>query len=42
MAPESRDVRAVFLRFSGEDSSQTGDATSEPRVVSRKWSCNLS
>jgi hypothetical protein len=35
MAPGSRGVRVVFLRFSGEDSSQMGDATGEPRVTSR-------
>jgi hypothetical protein len=33
MAPGSRGVRAVFLRFSDEDSGQTGDVTSEPRVA---------
>ena len=42
MAPESRVTRAIFLRFSGEDSGQTGDATSEPRVVSCSQSCSLS
>jgi hypothetical protein len=42
MAPGSRGVRAVFLRFSGEDSGQTGDATGEPRVASRSRSCSLS
>ena len=42
MAPESRVTRAVFSRFSDEDSGQTGDATSEPRVVSCSQSCSLS
>ena len=42
MAPGSRGVRAVFSLFSGEDSGQTGEATSEPRVASRSWSCSLS
>jgi hypothetical protein len=42
MAPGSRVTRAVFSRFSGEDSDQTGDATGEPRVVSCSWSCSLS
>ena len=42
MALGSREVRAVFLRFSGEYSGQMGDATGEPRVASRSWSCNLS
>ena len=42
MAPKSRGVRAVFLRFSDEDSSQTGDATGELRVASHSWSCSLS
>ena len=41
MAPRSRGVRAVFSRFSGEDSGQTGEATGEPRVVRCSWSCNL-
>ena len=30
------------MRFSGEDSGQTGEATGEPRVASRSWSCSLS
>ena len=42
MAPGSRGVGAVFLRFSSEDSSQMGDATGEPRVASRSRSCILS
>ena len=42
MTPESRDIGAIFSHFSGEDSGQTGEATSKPRVVSRSWSCNLS
>jgi hypothetical protein len=35
MAPGSRGVRAVFLRFSYEDSGQTGDVTGELRVACR-------
>jgi hypothetical protein len=35
MAPRSWGVEAVFLRFSGEDSGQTGEATGKPRVASR-------
>ncbi len=42
IGPGSRGVRAIFSRFSGEDSGQTGDATGELRVASRSWSCNLS
>jgi hypothetical protein len=42
MAPGSRGVGAVFARFSGEDSDQTGDATGEPRVPHRSWSRYLS
>jgi hypothetical protein len=42
MAPGSRGVRAIFLRFSSEDSSQTGDATGKLRVACRSWSCSLS
>ena len=38
MAPGSQGIRAVFLHFSGEDSDQTGEATSEPRVESSSWS----
>uniref|UniRef100_A0A2N9GC58 Uncharacterized protein n=1 Tax=Fagus sylvatica TaxID=28930 RepID=A0A2N9GC58_FAGSY len=33
---------AVFVCFSGEDSGQTRDATSEPRVPRRSWSRHLS
>uniref|UniRef100_A0A2N9J6D6 Uncharacterized protein n=1 Tax=Fagus sylvatica TaxID=28930 RepID=A0A2N9J6D6_FAGSY len=42
MAPGSRGAGAVFVRFSGEDSGQTGDATGEPRVPRRSWSRYLS
>jgi hypothetical protein len=42
MAPGSRGVGAVFVRFSGEDSGQTGDAIDEPRVPRRSWSRYLS
>ena len=42
MAPRSRGVRAIFLRFSGEDSGQIGDVPGEPRVVRRSQSCTLS
>ena len=42
MALGSRGVRAVFLRFSGEDSGQTGDVTGEPRVAHHNQSCTLS
>ena len=42
MAPGSWGVGLVFLRFSGEDSGQMGEATGEPRVVSRSWSYSLS
>ena len=42
MALGSRGVRVVFLRFSGEDSSQTRDTTDKPRVTSRSQSCSLS
>jgi hypothetical protein len=42
MAPGSRGVRVVFVCFSGEDSGQTGDATSKPRVARRSRSCYLS
>jgi hypothetical protein len=34
MAPGSLGVRAVFSRFSDEDSGQTGEATGELRVAS--------
>jgi hypothetical protein len=42
MAPGSRGVGAVFVRFSDEDSGQTGDAIGEPRVLRRSWSRYLS
>ena len=42
MAPESRGVEAVFVRFSDEDSGQTGDVIGEPRVPRRSWSRYLS
>ena len=42
MAPGSRGAGVVFVRFSGEDSGQLGEATSEPRVPRRSWSCHLS
>uniref|UniRef100_A0A2N9FCQ9 Uncharacterized protein n=1 Tax=Fagus sylvatica TaxID=28930 RepID=A0A2N9FCQ9_FAGSY len=42
MAPGSRGVGAVFSCFSDEDSGQIRDASGEPRVVSRSWSCSLS
>ena len=42
MAPGSRGAGAVFSCFSGEDSGQTGEATGEPRVAHRSWSCHLS
>uniref|UniRef100_A0A2N9IRA4 Uncharacterized protein n=1 Tax=Fagus sylvatica TaxID=28930 RepID=A0A2N9IRA4_FAGSY len=42
MAPGSRGVGAVFARFSGEDSDQTGDATGEPRVPRHSRSRYLS
>ena len=42
IAPGSRVVRAIFSRFSSEDSGQMGDATGEPRVASRNWSCSFS
>uniref|UniRef100_A0A2N9F1A1 Uncharacterized protein n=1 Tax=Fagus sylvatica TaxID=28930 RepID=A0A2N9F1A1_FAGSY len=42
MAPGSRGAGAVFVCFSGEDSSQTGEATGEPRVARRSWSHHLS
>ena len=42
IAPGSRGVGAIFLRFSSEDSSQTGEATGEPRVATCSWSCSLS
>jgi hypothetical protein len=42
MAPGSWGVWDVFSRFSGEDSSQTGEATGELRVASCSWSFSLS
>ena len=42
MAPGSRGIRVVFLRFSGKDSGQTGDVACEPRVARRSRSCPLS
>ncbi len=42
MAPGSGGVGAVFSRFSGEDSSQTGEATGKPTVAHYSWSCHLS
>ena len=42
MALGSRGVGADFSCFSGEDSSQTGEATGEPRVASYSWSYSLS
>uniref|UniRef100_A0A2N9HBS5 Uncharacterized protein n=1 Tax=Fagus sylvatica TaxID=28930 RepID=A0A2N9HBS5_FAGSY len=42
MAPGSRGAGAVFARFSGEDSGQTGEATGEPRVSRCSWSFHLS
>ena len=42
MAPGSRGAGAVFACFSGEDSSQTGEATGEPRVARCSWSRHLS
>jgi hypothetical protein len=42
MSPGSRGAGAVFVCFSGEDSSQTGDAIGEPRVPHRSRSRHLS
>jgi hypothetical protein len=42
MAPGSWGAGAVFVRFSGEDSGQTGEATGKPRVARRSWSFHLS
>ena len=42
MTPGSRGAGAVFACFSGEDSSQTGEATGEPRVARHSWSRHLS
>jgi hypothetical protein len=41
-APGSWGAGAVFVRFSGEDSGQSGKANGEPRVPHRSWSCHLS
>uniref|UniRef100_A0A2N9GVB8 Uncharacterized protein n=1 Tax=Fagus sylvatica TaxID=28930 RepID=A0A2N9GVB8_FAGSY len=41
MAPRSRGAGAVFSCFSGEDSGQTGEATSEPRVARCSQSFHL-
>ena len=42
MTPGSRGAGAFFVRFSCEDSGQTGEATGEPRVARRSWSRHLS
>jgi hypothetical protein len=42
MAPGSWGIGAVFVCFSGEDSGQTGDVISEPRVARRSRSRYLS
>ena len=42
MAPGSGSVQAIFLRFSGEDSGQTGDVTDELRIARRSQGCLLS
>ena len=42
MAPGSWASELFFSCFSGEDSGQSGDATGEPRVPRRSWSCHLS
>ena len=42
MAPGSRGVRVVFVHFSDEDSSQTGEVLGEPRVPRRSRSRYLS
>ena len=42
MAPGSLGVGVVFVRFSDEDSDQSGDTTGEPRVPRRSWSHHLS
>jgi hypothetical protein len=42
MTPGSRGAGAVFACFSGEDSGQTGETTSEPRVARCSWSRHLS
>ena len=42
MAPRSRGAGAIFACFSGKDSGQTGETTSEPRVAHSSWSHHLS
>ncbi len=42
MTPGSRGAEAILACFSGEDSSQTGEATGEPRVARHSWSRHLS
>jgi hypothetical protein len=42
MTPGSWGAGAVFVCFSGEDSGQTGEAASEPRVARRSRSRHLS
>jgi hypothetical protein len=42
MTPGSRGAEVVFVCFSGEDSGQTGEAASEPRVARRSRSLYLS
>ena len=42
MTPWSRGTGTVFACFFGEDSGQTGEATSELRVARRSWSRHLS
>ena len=42
MTPGSRGAGAIFACFFGEDSSETGEATGEPRVARRSWSHHLS
>jgi hypothetical protein len=42
MTPGSRGAGVVFVCFSGEDSGQTGEAASEPRVARRSRSLYLS
>ena len=42
MVPGSRGVGAVFVRFSNEDSGQTGDVLGKPRVPRRRRSRYIS
>jgi hypothetical protein len=42
MAPGSWGARAIFLRFSGEDSRHMREATGDPRVARRSRSCHIS